>query len=875
MTASRRQFLQTVAAGAAAATALPDSATAADTKPGEFTYTWLEAPDRVWTGPDFWANRLQDWRVSRGRLECVESRPAWPVRTLHLLTRSIAAKEGEFLLKVRTGCVNEEGVLAADAATGFLVGVGPGMDYRSRALVQSVPGAGGGFFAGRETSGELFIRDFEKDTARPARPDVKTRDAVIDVVLKLTAKPEGGKYTLTLAAHDGKTDKELKTTSLKDIDPARLAGGVAVVSHPGSGPNTVRFWFRSLHLSGTKVEVHEDRTFGPVVCTQYTVQNGVLKLTAQLTPVGDKDPDSLTLQLKQEGGWKDAATTKIVKPGYTATFRVEKWDSTKEVHYRVGYSCKPEDKVIFYRSGVIKKDPVEKKSITLATLCCVQQIQGGFANAKTYPWAKNVYFPHADLIPNVAKQEPDLLFFAGDQIYEGNPTRVVRAPVEEALLDYLYKWYLWCWTYRDLVASIPTITIPDDHDVYQGNVWGDGGKASAKDDPGGLLGGYGMPAEWLNMMQRTQCAHLPDPFDATPAAQDISVYYTALVWGQVGFAVLEDRKFKSSPSIVKVKMTPDSHILEEDFDTHKADLPGATLLGERQHKFLREFCQDWKGQVMKAALSQTIFCNLQISSRGPLSGKIDRDLDSNGWPQTPRNQALREMRKGFLVHIAGDQHLASVVRHGVDDFDDSIWSLCAPAVSNLYTRYWNPKYKPLDWKPGKTQFMGQFEDGFWNKITVHAVANPVDNPAQSQFPEPVELHRKAPGYAIARFNKEARTITFEVWPRYVDPTDAKSGTQYAGWPVTVKQLDNYTPKPGAVLPTLQVTGQTDPVVQVLDAKNEVVFTVRIQGTTFEPRVPREGTYTVKVGEPGTDKVKTLAEVATVPKGETKTLKVEF
>ena len=90
------------------------------------------------------------------------------------------------------------------------------------------------------------------------------------------------------------------------------------------------------------------------------------------------------------------------------------------------------------------------------------------------------------MLPNLARHDPDLLFFAGDQIYEGNPTRVVRQPADESLLDYLYKWYLWCWTYRDLTRDRPTVTIPDDHDVHQGNVWGAGGKPAQEGDPGRL-----------------------------------------------------------------------------------------------------------------------------------------------------------------------------------------------------------------------------------------------------------------------------------------------------------------------------------------------------------------------------------------------------
>ena len=48
---------------------------------------WAESPDRRWVGAEYWANRLQDWRVRDGRLECVSD---LPMRTVHLLTRRLS-----------------------------------------------------------------------------------------------------------------------------------------------------------------------------------------------------------------------------------------------------------------------------------------------------------------------------------------------------------------------------------------------------------------------------------------------------------------------------------------------------------------------------------------------------------------------------------------------------------------------------------------------------------------------------------------------------------------------------------------------------------------------------------------------------------------
>jgi PhoD-like phosphatase len=869
MTTTRRKFLKTAAAGAAGAAAGSTIPMRQVRGASSFAGVFLPNTERVFIGPEYWANRLQDWRLSGGRIECVESRPASPMRTLHLLTRRLGVASVGFTISVRTEALAANA--AADAATGFLIGAGGAtMDYRAAALIHHQPGPGGGLFAGCDAKGQVFFHDFEKPQPKIANgPPLK--DARSEIALELTASPRGDVSELTLIARDN-SGRELSRRS-QEFPNAKLTGNVALVSHPGSGEYAARFRFRDWRLSGERVEANTSGVCGPILGAFYTVHNGTLKLTAQMAPVGLRESRAAELQIKQGRVWKTIGAATINPSGWVAQFRVEKWDDRRDAPYRVRYLLKgPNGRAqAHFWEGTIKANPVNKDEIVVASLSCVQQINGAIGANPTYRWNYNVNFPHADLTPNLKKHDADLFFFAGDQVYEGNPTRVVREPQDEAELDYLYKWYLWLWAFGDVVRHAPCICIPDDHDVYHGNIWGDGGRAAAPDDPAGLRGGYGMPASWLNMMQRTQTSHLPDPYDPAPVTQGIGVYYTQLIWGGVGFAILEDRKFKSAPSIVKVEMTRDSHITQKDYDTRKADLPGAQLLGERQLKFLREFSRDWRGQQMKACLSQTIFCNLQISSRPPTTGELDKDLDSNGWPQSGRNAALRELRRGFMIHLAGDQHLASAVQHGIDEFGDACWSQCSPAIANLYIRFWNPDYPAVNPHPELKPFMGDYEDGFHNKITVRAVANPADDPKPGQFPEPVELHRKAPGYNVVRFNKANRTITLETWPRYVDP---KTGRQYEGWPITIKQTDNYGRKAAAYLPSLKIKGMTDPVVQVVEEPSgEVLYTLRIKGDQFRPKVFARGKYSVNVGEPGTPKFKAITGVDAVEDSDSATLEV--
>ena len=107
-----------------------------------FASSWPVDVERVWVGPEFWANRLQDWRISGGRLICVEGRANKPMRTVHLLTHSLSERRGDFSMRVRTGRISETGGGGGDTWTGFLIGAGRELDYRAAALVHHGAGAG-------------------------------------------------------------------------------------------------------------------------------------------------------------------------------------------------------------------------------------------------------------------------------------------------------------------------------------------------------------------------------------------------------------------------------------------------------------------------------------------------------------------------------------------------------------------------------------------------------------------------------------------------------------------------------------------------------------------------------------------------------------
>ena len=476
----------------------------------------------------------------------------------------------------------------------------------------------------------------------------------------------------------------------------------------------------------------------------------VLKLTAQLFPLQPGEPRQVRLELERGGRWEEVATAEVLYPGWDAHFRIANWNPAQAVPYRVRHGRQ----AVF--EGLVRADPADHDAITVAVLSC---------NSSREPGQRE------ELIAGLRTADPDLLFFAGDQTYRHTQHTV--------------GWIEFGLQFRNVLRDRPAVTIPDDHDVGHPNLWGAGG-VKARPDRNGTDGGYIYPAAYVNMVQRQQTWHLPDPVDPEPVAQGIGVYFTRLVLGGVDFAIFEDRKFKTGPlgSIPPLGPRPD-HILDPAYDRAAIDLPGLELLGQRQLAWLTRWAADWQGVRAKCGLSQTAFCGA-VHLHGKPNNRLLADLDCNGWPQSGRNAALRILRNAQAAHLCGDQHLAVVVRHGIDAHGDGPWAFTAPALVNAtYGRWWHP----VEEQPGPNPvpgsplpWTGDYEDGLGNKISVVAYANPTDVS---------DVRQRADGYGIARWEfvepgagrPMPGTLEFQCWPRFPVAGPAGQPLQFPGWPV--------------------------------------------------------------------------------------------
>ena len=818
---------------------------------------WHQWPDMHWTGPAYWGNRLQDWQVQDGKAVCVVSDVN---RTLHALTCELSARVEAFQSSVVVDWESNHSA-SEENYVGFMLGAkGEFEDYRSAAVF------GKGLRAGLYTDGRLFIGDRKGD--KPV-----LLQGPFQLVLK--ASPSGGNYTVTLQLKNAGKNRVVAQLEVSGVHADELKGNIALLSHFGAAKgssNESSASFSAWTIEGPKLSIDQRRMFGPVCFAQYTLHKNIVKMTAQLCPVERIAGHEITLETRHGDQWKTIGEGIIDPLGRSVHFRIEDWNESSDIPYRVQLQVPLKNgNRQYYFEGTIAAEP-ESDVIKMAVFSC---------NA-------DFGFPDQDVHPHVNKHKPHLAVFLGDQFYERTGGfSIETSPLERSSLDYLRKWYMFGWSYREIFRHIPCACIPDDHDVYHGNVWGEGGKHASTDDGWGYQaqdkGGYKMPPEWVNMVQRTQTSHLPDAYDPTPVEQGIGVYYTSWVYGGISMAILEDRKFKSAP---KQALPPEAKVLNGFIQNPSFDIKAhrnvkADLLGDRQLKFLNEWVSDWNGAEMKAVLSQTNFCAVATLPAGSiLDDKVPQlaippkgeyvtgdaptsDMDSNGWPQKGRDEAVKIIRKSFALHIAGDQHLASTVRYGVDEFGDAGFAFAGPALNNLWPRRWwppvNDDHQPL---PDQPAYTGNFDDGFGNKMTVLAVANP-----HQTARKPAIVYDRATGYGIVVFDKARRTMKIECWPRFIDPEKNPDG-QYDGWPITVKQEENYGRKAVGYLPSLSIRGANDPVVKIIhEDTRELEYALRIKGNSFRPKVFSDAPYTVVVTDTASGREQMLKGVKIAADGD--------
>ena len=457
------------------------------------------------------------------------------------------------------------------------------------------------------------------------------------------------------------------------------------------------------------------------------------------------------LSVKEDDQWVEVAEEQMYTVSSTVLFKLRNWPRGKEVAYKL-----TSDSSEF--EGVFRAEPDGKRPVKMLAISCLKDIK--------WPWQAT--------IDQMIKQDPDLVYFSGDQIYEndyGSPAFRAKESqdVAEGMDNYLEKYRQFGKAFRDLLKDRPCIMITDDHDVFANDLWGNGGKVMNGDR---TTGGFPCHPNWVNAAELTQTGMLPQAHDRGPHGDGILAYYTSLDYGGIKFAILEDRKFKSPPSeviskpilgrkrLINRKKTPLEVVRDPDFDCRTLDREDLHLLGTKQEAFLA----DWSKQLKKsstigAVLSQSPWAHVAMYTQ------TSADLDSNGWPQSGRNRALKAIGDAPVVMIHGDVHLGTLLRHGTDQWEDGPISYSLPPMTSHTGRSWKPLGEGENRAENAPQYTGRFHDRFGNKMTVHAAAN--------------GQH----GYGMVIFDPVKKSISLEFHP--LNENREPVSTEVEGWPFQV------------------------------------------------------------------------------------------
>ena len=795
MKITRRTALKTAIAGAAATTSacktndshnvVNDGQRAnkqsENKKPVEFAPMWQTTHDRVWLGPNVWANPMEDWRIVDGAAETVYQGGN---RSVHSLTHELRFMQKSFKLDAS---IQRLHVTDRDRGAGFRIGMRNEIDdYRSSCFEQKGIDAGVlentlvlgdqraplGVHLGSQTINLQLI-------GKPIRAN-KTTNSQDAKLTRLTLKAFiKGQHVASVSATYPSVSLIGNVGVVSNFTIKALAHRDAQAKDLGS-----RYRFSNWRMSGDAFLVSPERAYGPILWCMYTLSDSrgddgfVLKLSAFTGPLRRDDQQQLDLQININDRWRTIATEAIDTDAWLATFKINNWKHSHAVSYRVRYKQRlsnGEQEQHFY-TGTIRSNPTQGK-LKMAALTC----QNDYA------------FPYSPVANNIEALDPDLLFFSGDQIYESHGGfGIIRAPAEQAITNYLRKFYQFGWAFGDLMRHRPTVCLPDDHDVLQGNLWGEAGAAMQQpetDPSASILGGYIEPVRMINAVHRTCVSHHPDPVEPMPSSRAMSVYYTDMVFGNVSFAIIADRQWKSGPERINVTVGVTGNDEAPQYINPAFNPDGLELLGKRQEAFLSKWSADWRGHNLKAVLSQTVFAGLATHQPQP-ERYLKYDFDSSGWPAKARDRAISIMRNSQALHICGDTHLGTLSQYGVNTQRDSNWAFCTPAIAAGWPRWWQPDAAGLPHtnRPmHKTPQTGEYLDSFGNKVYVYAAANPEVGVSDHRYEK---AHQKGSGFGFIEFDTQAQTYTVSAYRFLVDALQPPNVSQFSGWPVTIHKGEN-------------------------------------------------------------------------------------
>lgn len=327
-----------------------------------------------------------------------------------------------------------------------------------------------------------------------------------------------------------------------------------------------------------------------ILWSHYTQHQNSLKLMVHLD-VNPETPISETvkLSLKTDKGWQKVAEKQMYTLASTALFDMKKWPNNHTVTYKVA----TDDSELI---GTIRAIPEKNKQLKLLALSLTDVAQ----------------LPSSEVVKQMIEQQPDMVVFSGFRASLDQPAKNV-SQIATGMNLYLQEYRKFGIAFKDILKSYPSIIITHSSDIYRSD----------------------SHPIWINSSELTQTGTLPKSYFEGVNDDRILSYFTALEYGDIELAILEDRKF-----------------LRNDQET---------FLGAKQEEFLQQWSNDLKE-----------------------SGKLGLVISSNTWiPFTKdmvhlprRDQTLNLIGEAPVVMIHSSQQNkqgntpGAILKHGINQWSD-------------------------------------------------------------------------------------------------------------------------------------------------------------------------------------------------------------
>lgn len=745
--------------------------------PQSIKCNWNTIPDQPWLGYSFWCNSYLDWKVENNRVIAFPFRKYR--RTAHYSAQQIKRKSGSLKVSVTTGFSKNRN----SGYLGLLIGAGSNkLNEKTNLLIHNnLPNSNTHLFA-IDKKGVISLSDYSADTniySHQLDSFIFTNSASVNMEISYKSFADSTLICFQIRNTSNKVFNDtiiLKNTSIP-------LGSIAL-SYSCEKSFKSFGWFDDLYIEGNVLEKAE--TTGPLLNSFYTITDKNILLTIQLQPFEVSSSDEFELYFNSIKTNNYRTHFKYDKLTHQIRFKISTKKLPTKVNYEIKYTGKQTIRP-FYINGKINTVLPEKEMSIMALNC------NGFPFMHEGEYDYNhLWYPYEQIEKGYNKFKPDLVVFLGDQFYESRPSMpITKEPF--CYLDYLYKWNLYCLQFRNITANTPTIILTDDHDVYQGNLWGNGGVSAETINKADLRkyyqgnydtwqqdnGGYFMPKDFVNMAITSQTSHLPKPYKRK--TKGLTNYYTSYQFGDFDFAILEDKKYKSAPVNIQHQIF-NGIPLNDSLTTQELNNDNFTLLGKKQLKFLNKFVEK-ESDNLKIILTQSAYASLTTINQeshplkdlpATLSGKhkLNRDMDTNGWPKTGRDKAMSIIGTEPVLFLCGDQHMGSVVEL-FDTLNNGTHFFTIPSISNTWPRTWLPSDSTDSSSP-----LGIHYDGFGNKMNVVAVANPT-----IETHSPQNINKKSPGFGIIILNSVEKSAVLHAYPLYFD--ELNTIQEYNGWPINI------------------------------------------------------------------------------------------